>query len=67
MTLAEMIASLNTKTATVKVIDASTSAELIVFKASGIASVEDTISGRTVSYWTIESATNITVALAAGA
>lgn len=64
MTLSQMIASLNTKTATVKVIDASTSAELIVFKASGIESVEDTISGRTVSYWTVESATNITVALA---
>lgn len=63
MTLAQMITALKT-TATVTVVDATSSAELIVFKASGIASVEDTISGRTVSYWEITSATAIKVALA---
>ena len=64
MTLAQMIANLNTKTATVKVIDATTSTELITFKVSGIDSVDDEVSGRTVSYWTVDSATSITVALA---
>jgi len=63
MTLAQMVENLKT-TATVTVIDATSSAELIVFKASGIDSVEDTISGRTVSYWEITSATAIKVALA---
>lgn len=64
MTLAQMIAALNTNNATVTVIDAATSTELIVFKASGIASVESDISGRTVSYWEITSATAVKVALA---
>ena len=64
MTLAQMIAALNTKNATVTVIDAATSTELIVFKASGIANVESDISGRTVSYWEITSATAVKVALA---
>lgn len=64
MTLSQMIAALNTNNATVTVIDAATSTELIVFKASGIASVEDSISGRTVSYWEITSATAVEVALA---
>lgn len=67
MTLAQMIAVLNTKNATVTVIDASTSAEIIVFKASGISGVETDVSGRTVSYWEITSATAVKVALAAGA
>jgi hypothetical protein len=48
----------------VKVIDATTSTELITFKVSGIDSVDDEVSGRTVSYWTVDSATSITVALA---
>lgn len=64
MTLAQMIAALNTNNATVTVIDAATSTELIVFKASGIANVESDISGRTVSYWEITSATAVKVALA---
>jgi len=63
MTLAQMIAALKT-TATVTVIDAASSEELIVFKASGIDGVEGTISGRTVSYWELTSATAIKVALA---
>lgn len=63
MTLAQMVTALKT-TATVTVIDATSSAELIVFKASGIAGVEYTISGRTVSYWEMTSATAIMVALA---
>ena len=64
MTLAQMIAALNTNNATVTVIDSTTSTELIVFKASGIANVESDISGRTVSYWEITSATAVKVALA---
>ena len=64
MTLSQMITALNTKNATVTVIDATTSTELIVFKASGIANVESDISGRTVSYWEITSATAVKVALA---
>ena len=63
MTLAQMVANLKS-TATVTVIDATSSAELIVFKASGVDSVEDTLSARTVSYWEITSATAIKVALA---
>lgn len=63
MTLLELISALKTQGTRVKVIDAETDAEIIVFLSQGINGVEGDVSARTVRKWEIIGSSAITVAL----
>lgn len=63
MTLLQLISVLGTQNVTVTVTDAETDAEIIVFKAQGIAGVENEVSARPVRKWKITGATAIEVIL----
>lgn len=63
MTLTEFLSVLTTDTIQVTIKDVTTGNEIAQIKASGYASLDDTIEKRTVAQWSIISASHISVLL----
>ena len=65
MTINEFLSTFNAKDIQVSLIDSDGKTELITFKASGYASLEDTLEARTVKEWTIATPVLVKVILEA--
>lgn len=65
MTLNEFLSTLNAKDVQVSLIDSDGKTEIITFKATGYASLEDTLEARTIREWTISSPILVKVILEA--
>lgn len=63
MKLSDILSVLTTPNVTVVVKDLTSGAEIVSFKASGYANLEDTLENRTVAQWQIVSATSIVIVL----
>ena len=63
MTLNELLSKLTTANINVIVKDVLTGDEIITLKASGYASLDDTLEARTVAQWSVASASQIIVLL----
>lgn len=63
MKLQQLLATLTTENVQVSLVDMETGRELVQFKLSGYASLDDTIESREVMQWSIISATALKVVL----
>lgn len=66
MKLSDILSVLTTQNVTVVLKDVTSGAEILSFKASGYANLDDTLEARTVAQWQIISATQIVIMLNAG-